>query len=78
MNYFILFYFFSFWSNSSSWNTLKKFQNFFTVLEFQELEYHEKLSFYEIEFQKSDNLLNILQQIIDIWPFLPPNPLISH
>ena len=32
---------------------------FFMILEFHKLEYHGKLDFLEIKFQKSDRLLNI-------------------
>ena len=49
--------------------TIKIFQIFFIVLEFIELEYHGKLDFDKIKFQKSGRLLNISQIVVDPYIF---------
>ena len=49
--------------------TIKIFQIFFIVLEFIELEYHGKLDFHKIKFQKSGRLLNISQIVVHPYIF---------
>ena len=47
-----------------------KFEGYFLKkLEYLELEFHSKLKFHKLEFQKSDKLLNILQTMIDLYIF---------
>ena len=47
-----------------------KFEGYFLKkLEYLELEFHSKLKFHKLEFQKSGKLLNILQTMIDLYIF---------
>ena len=47
-----------------------KFEGYFLKkLEYLELEFHGKLEFYKLEFQKDGKLLNILQTMIDLYIF---------
>ena len=51
---------------SSSWNSsiIKNFQNFPMVLEFHELEYHEKLDFAKLKYPKDDKSLHIFETVV--------------